>query len=152
MNLQVAGFLDHSTVNGEGFRSVLFLSGCHHHCPECHNEAMQNFAYGDTVPVETIIERILKNKPLIDGLTLSGGDPFEQVEGLIALLEMLKPHQLTIWAYTGYTYEALCKDPLRAPLLPYLNVLVDGPFISALKTTSEPYIGSSNQRVLVLKP
>ena len=152
MSLQVAGFLDHSTVNGEGFRSVLFLSGCRHNCPGCHNVAMQNFDYGDYLSTEEVAQKIVKNLPLIDGLTLSGGDPFEQIEGILSLLDYLKPYNLNIWAYTGYTYAELVKDPLKCKLLPYLNVLVDGPFLIHKKCNHLPYIGSSNQCILHLKP
>ena len=80
--LQVAGFLDHSTVNGEGFRSTLFLSGCRHNCPGCHNPETHDPNYGEAMPLTQILERIKKNTPLIDGVTLSGGDPFEQADGV----------------------------------------------------------------------
>ena len=90
MNLQVAGFLEHSTVNGEGFRSVLFVSGCYHNCPDCHNKEMQNFSYGEQTSIQTIYESILKNKPLLDGVTFSGGEPFEQSEALAHIAQLIK--------------------------------------------------------------
>lgn len=148
--LKVAGFLDHSTVNGEGFRSTLFLSGCHHHCPGCHNLDMQSFDYGDTLSHDTILAKIKKNLPIIDGVTLSGGDPFEQAESLYPLLVELKNLGLSIWAYTGYTYESLLKEQKYLALLPLIDVLVDGPFIEALRTDTKKYVGSSNQRILKL--
>ena len=77
MNLQVAGFLEHSTVNGEGLRTVLFVSGCSHACSGCHNEAMQDVNYGESLSITDIYKRILKNKPIIDGVTFSGGEPFD---------------------------------------------------------------------------
>lgn len=148
--LKVSGFLDHSTVNGEGFRSTLFLSGCHHGCPGCHNLDMQDFNYGDTLSLETILSKISKNLPIIDGVTLSGGEPFEQADSLHPLLLKLKALDLSIWVYTGYTYELLIKDQKFATLLPLIDVLVDGPFIEALKTDTKKYVGSSNQRILKL--
>lgn len=149
--LQVAGFLDHSTVNGEGFRSVLFLSGCPHACPGCHNAEMQDIHYGDLVESSTILERILKNKPLIDGITFSGGEPFEQAEALLSLAAAIKAAGLTLWCYTGYTYETLLLDPVKRDLLNLIDVLIDGPFILAQKEEHLPYRGSRNQRLLYLK-
>lgn len=148
--LKVAGFLEHSTVNGEGFRSVLFLSGCLHHCPGCHNPEMQSFEYGNDVPINVILAKIKKNLPLIDGITLSGGDPFEQATSLILLLKEVKALGLSIWAYTGYTYEQLLQEPKFKPMLELTDVLVDGPFIKALKTDTKKYVGSSNQRIFKL--
>lgn len=152
-HLQVAGFLEHSTVNGEGFRSVLFLSGCPHHCPGCHNLEMQNINYGENISYDLLFKRIEKVLPLIDGLTLSGGEPFMQAESLIPFVKLVKEKfHLSIWCYTGYTYEALCENPLYQELLTYIDVLVDGPFISALKNTNLKYRGSSNQRILKICP
>lgn len=148
--LQVAGFLDHSTVNGIGFRSVIFLSGCHHNCDDCHNGEMQDPLYGETLSSDIIYHRILKNKALIDGVTLSGGEPFEQAEALYGLLAALRKQKLSIWCYTGYLYENLLKDPEKAKLLPLIDVLVDGPFIVDYKDESLLYRGSSNQRFLKL--
>ena len=148
--LQVAGFLEHSTVNGEGFRSVLFLSGCSHACPGCHNAEMQDTTYGDVVDDHVILKSILKNQPLIDGVTFSGGEPFEQAESLISLAASIKAAGLNLWCYTGYTYEHLISSPIRKDLLKFIDVLIDGPFISALHDEHLRYRGSSNQRIIYL--
>ncbi|MGL5675471.1 MAG: anaerobic ribonucleoside-triphosphate reductase activating protein [Cellulosilyticaceae bacterium] len=146
----MAGFLDHSTVNGEGFRTTLFLSGCRHGCPGCHNPETQAFDYGEALPLGTLLSRIKKNLPLIDGVTLSGGDPFEQADAVYILLTQLKALHLSVWIYTGYTYEALLKNPSFAKLLPLIDVLVDGPYVASMHTDTLRYIGSSNQRILKL--
>lgn len=151
MTLQVAGFLEHSTVNGRGLRSVLFLAGCPHHCPGCHNEEMQAYDYGETVEVSEILNRLLKNKPLIDGITLSGGEPFEQCEALIPLVQSVKAQQLNVWCYTGYTYSQLLKDPKKQALLSLIDVLVDGPFMMTLKDPNLKFRGSSNQHLYALR-
>lgn len=150
MKLQVAGFLEHSTVNGIGLRSVLFLSGCPHHCPYCQNETMQNYDYGESIDDGIILSRILKNSPLLEGVTLSGGEPFEQAKALLPLVKAIKAHKLTLWCYTGYTYDELLQDPDKQQLLTYIDVLVDGPFINALKDENLKYRGSSNQHVYEL--
>ena len=82
MKLQVAGFLDNSLVNGTGVRSVLFVSGCKHDCKGCHNDAMQNYRYGDNVEVDKIYNRIKRNVPLNKGVTFSGGEPFDRAKEL----------------------------------------------------------------------
>ena len=151
MLLQVSGFLEHSTVNGEGFRSVLFVSGCYHHCPYCQNKAMQDFEYGESITIEEAFNRIYKNRPLIDGVTFSGGEPFEQCEPLIALSQKLKANDLTIWCYSGYTYDQLKSDPIKASLLKQIDVLVDGLFIETLADSNLKYRGSSNQHIYALE-
>lgn len=148
--LQVAGFLDHSTVNGEGFRSVLFLAGCPHHCPGCHNEVMQAYDYGEQITIATLLERITPLIPLIDGITLSGGEPFEQTLALLPFVKAIKALGLSIWCYTGYLYEDLAQDATHHLLLDYIDVLVDGPYVAHLKDETLKYCGSSNQRVLKL--
>lgn len=149
--LQVAGFLDNSNVNGEGLRSVVFLSGCHHDCPGCHNSDMQNPDYGESLDHSQIISRIESNMPIIRGLTISGGEPFLQCDKLLPLLKETKKRLLDIWVYTGYTYEELLENQAFKKVLPWIDVLVEGPFVQDLLTTDLPYIGSSNQRILKLK-
>ncbi len=149
-NLQVAGFLDNSAVNGDGLRSVVFLSGCHHHCPGCHNLDMQDPAYGENVSTEDILLRIENNMPLITGVTISGGEPFLQAAALLALLKKIKALKLNSWVYTGYTYSEICKNENFKLLLPWIDVLVDGPFQQELLTNDSPYVGSTNQNIIRL--
>lgn len=148
--LQVAGFLDHSTVNGDGFRSVIFLSGCQHHCKGCHNPEMQSPTYGDSIEIADLLSRIKKNLPIIDGVTLSGGDPLEQASSVLYLIKSIKEMGLSIWLYTGYTYEELQNNALFMEVLLSVDVLVDGPFLLDLKSDHLKYRGSSNQRILQL--
>ncbi|KHD37745.1 ribonucleoside-triphosphate reductase activating protein [Clostridium acetobutylicum] len=153
MELRVAGFLDNSMVNGEGLRSVLFLSGCRRRCPGCQNTDMQDFKYGESVPEEEIFNRIKSNVPIIKGVTFSGGDPLEQAEGLINISKEIKKLGLNIWCYTGYTYEEILKekDSNKLELLKYIDVLVDGEFKAELTENAPKYAGSSNQRIIRLK-
>lgn len=150
MKLQVAGFLDNSMVNGRGLRSVLFLSGCKHNCAECHNKAMQEFDYGDKVNIDDLLNRIKNNIPLINGVTFSGGEPFEQAKELQALAQKVKNEELNLWCYTGYTYEEILQsnDDHKIKLLKHIDVLVDGKFEKDLTEGSCKYAGSRNQRVI----
>ncbi|WP_423243355.1 anaerobic ribonucleoside-triphosphate reductase activating protein [Clostridium rectalis] len=153
--LQIAGFLDNSLVNGSGLRSVVFVAGCRHNCKGCHNLAMQDFKYGDNVNIKDVFFRIKKNIPLIKGVTFSGGEPFEQANGLKNLATMIKGEKLNIWCYTGYTFEYILKN-LKANdgwegLLYSIDVLVDGRFdINKMKDAIK-YTGSSNQRIIDVK-
>lgn len=150
MKLQVAGFLDNSLVNGKGLRSVVFLSGCRRNCKGCQNPCMQDFSYGDEVDSSEVLERIKSNIPLIKGVTFSGGDPFEQPQGVMELAKAVKELNLNVWCYTGYKYEELLEDKEKAELLKYIDVLVDGPFEESLMENAPKYAGSSNQRILEL--
>lgn len=151
-SLQVAGFLDNSLVNGEGLRSVLFVSGCRHNCHGCHNSAMQDFSYGDAVSLKEILGRIESNIPLIKGVTFSGGDPFEHAEALSELAGRIKGMGLNVWCYSGYTYEEIISsnDERKIELLKNIDVLVDGRFDASKKEGAPKYAGSSNQRVIKL--
>lgn len=149
-NLQVAGFLDNSAVNGEGLRSVVFLSGCTHQCLGCHNIDMQDPCYGESIPVSEIITRIKDNIPIINGVTISGGEPFLQGSALLPLLKQIKSLSLNCWVYTGYTHEEILDNKNFKQLLPWIDVLVDGRFEKELLTYDIPYIGSTNQRILRL--
>ncbi|MEA4826690.1 MAG: anaerobic ribonucleoside-triphosphate reductase activating protein [Clostridium sp.] len=153
MKLKVAGFLDNTMVNGKGLRSALFLSGCNHNCDECHNKEMQSFQYGDEVEIKEILNRIKSNVPLIKGVTFSGGEPFEQAQGLSILARFIKNEGLNIWCYTGYTLEEIVEsgDTCKLDLLSHIDILVDGKFEKNLVEGALKYTGSSNQRIIKLK-
>ena len=148
--LRVAGFLNNSSVNGIGLRSVLFLSGCHHACPYCHNTLMQDEDYGETIDINNILTTILKNEPIIDGVTISGGEPFLQAENLLPLIRLIKSNNLNIWIYSGYTYEELVLNKINVDILKLVDVLIDGRFIISKHDKNLLYRGSSNQRIISL--
>ena len=90
---------------------------------------------------------------LLDGITLSGGDPICQPEACLVLARAAHESRLNVWAYTGYTWEALLKenDPARMALLQEIDVLVDGPFVLAQKSLELKFCGSRNQRLIDVK-
>lgn len=95
------------------------------------------------------IDEILK---IIDenecNVTFSGGDPMEQAERLLPLAIAIRERGYTIWCYTGYTYEEILDNPRLAPLLAYIEVLVDGRFVADRRDISLRFRGSSNQRLI----
>ncbi len=136
-------------ANGEGIRVSLFVTGCTHRCPECFNEAYQDFNFGQEWTEETTAEliRYLK-RPEISGLTLLGGEPMQNLELTEILREIKNQVQKSIWIYSGYTFEQIVSNPERLALLRECDVLVDGLFVAALKDLRLRFRGSSNQRII----
>lgn len=141
-------------LDGEGIRYSIYLAGCTHRCPGCHNSESWDPTYGDPLTPERIDKMIheINNNPILDGITFSGGDPFYNPTEFLPLLQQFKKEtDQNIWCYTGYRYEKILSDPHRNPLLQYIDILVDGPFIQELYSPYLDFCGSSNQRILPLK-
>lgn len=137
-----------SIVDGPGLRTTIWTQGCRHKCPYCHNPKTNDFHGGYEASVESIVEEI-NNTKLQQGVTLSGGDPLEQVEACVEILKRIKYKD--IWCYTGYTFEEVFADEKKRKILPYLTVLVDGKFIYDKRNIDLSFKGSSNQRLIDVK-
>lgn len=136
-----------SIVDGPGIRYGVFVQGCPHRCPGCHNVKSQRPFAGKDKPIQEIYDDIMEH-PSTSGVTFSGGEPFEQPAGLAELGRMLKDKNVNIWCYTGYLYEDLLKKPEAVELLDVIDVLVDGPFVLEKKSMDCLYRGSTNQRLI----
>lgn len=139
-------------ANGPGIRTSIFVTGCTHNCKGCFNKEYQSFSYGDdwtNKETEKVIE-YLKDKN-VSGLTLLGGEPFQNVDGLLEVIKEVKNIKKDIWAYSGYTFEEIINDPKRLKLLEEVDVLVDGKFVEEKKNLKLRFRGSSNQRILDCK-
>ena len=153
--LRIAGYYHHSLVEGPGRRSCALVSGCDLGCPHCWVPHLHDPAGGAPVPVDRLADALLDPAYPRDGVSLLGGEPFQQPEGLLALVRALRargcPH---ILCYSGYTYEALRRRANRQPaigaVLDELDALIDGPYVAALAATGGPWTGSGNQRVIDL--
>ena len=145
--VRVAGRIAESILDGPGLRYVLFTQGCPHRCPGCHNPDTHDFGGGPPVVLRDILADIRRN-PLLRGVTFSGGEPFCQSEALIPLAAALKSLGYHLMAYTGYVWEDLARDSAASRLLPFLDMLVDGPFVAARRSLELRFRGSSNQRIL----
>ena len=149
--IRIFGTAPDSIVDGPGLRYAVFTQGCSHGCPGCHNPESHDPAAGTVVRIDDIVADIRKNG-LVGGVTLSGGDPFEQAEASAELARRVRELGHDVWTYTGYLYEDLAAsdDPAVQRLLAMTDVLVDGPFIEAKKSYQLVWKGSSNQRVIDL--
>lgn len=150
--MNIFGYIKESINEGDGLRSVLFVSGCHGMCEECHNPESWNFNYGSlfTSKVkERLIDDLVGN-PLLVGLTYCGGEPFLHPLELTKLSREIKDKlpNFNFWSYSGYTFEEILEDEQKLEFLKELDVLIDGKFINSKKDLTLKFRGSSNQRVI----
>ena len=149
--INLYGTAPDSIVDGPGLRYAVFVQGCTHHCPGCHNPESQPVVGGTPTAISDVLADIRANK-LITGVTLSGGEPFEQPAACAALARALKADGYNLWAYSGYLYEQLLAraeaEPAVAELLAIIDVLVDGPFVEGRKSYMLKWRGSDNQRLI----
>ena len=134
-------------VDGPGFRTSIYCAGCRHACPGCHNPQSWDFSGGRAMTTEEIM-RVIVADPYAN-VTFTGGDPMYQPEGFAELARAI--HERTekdIWCYTGFTFEQLLGNPRQRALLEQIDVLVDGPFVKALRNDELIFRGSSNQRII----
>jgi len=149
--IRVAGIINESIADGPGIRMVIFAQGCQHNCRGCHNPHTHSFDGGELVDIDKIISDLKKNS-LLDGVTLSGGDPFEQAKKFAVLANEVKKIGMNVITYTGYTYEQLVEYSLNRKgykeLLENTDMLVDGPFIMEERNLLLKFKGSNNQRII----
>ena len=145
--MRIAGLTQDSIVDGPGFRFTVFVQGCAHHCEGCHNPQTHDPAGGKDLTTDEIILEMRSN-PLTDGLTLSGGEPFDQSEDCLTLVRAARESGLNVWSYSGYLFEQLLADEKKSQLLKELDVLVDGPFVLSQRSLALAWRGSRNQRVI----
>ena len=140
-------------ANGEGVRVSLFVSGCPHHCKGCFNQELWNHNAGEAFNGDAMNKLLDACKPShIAGLSLLGGEPLDPknlmcVYSIAQVFKKQFPNK-TIWCYTGYRWETIN----HLPIMKYIDVLVDGQFVEGLKDPRLKFRGSSNQRIIMVKP
>lgn len=149
--INIAGIVDDSIVDGPGIRLTVFFQGCLHKCKNCHNPETWPMEGGYKISIDEIIKK-LKNNPLLQGITLSGGDPLYQIDGCLSLAKRIKNElpYLDIILYTGFTFEEILdmKNKNIKELLSFLDVIIDGPYVDELRDLTLKFRGSSNQRIV----
>jgi len=150
-SLRVFRIYHNSVVEGPGRRSVLQTAGCNIRCPGCHVPETHDLQGGVEMKVSGIIELLLapEGEPR-DGVTILGGEPFLQPNGLLALLQMLRQRGQQITLYTGHTLEQLNSRPEASiqQILALTDILIDGPFVKELSDNAGEWRGSTNQRII----
>ncbi len=144
-NLRVAHRVSRTTAEGPGTRYALWVQGCTIRCAGCCNPQMFDARGGAEIPVEALAAEIAT--AAVDGLTLLGGEPFEQAEACTALAQRVREGGGSVMIFSGYEREKLELDPLARALLAETDILVDGPFDHARPERTRRWIGSENQRV-----
>ncbi len=138
----------YSTVDGPGRRSVVQVAGCSIRCPGCYVPETHEAANGKSTEVVEIIAEILANRADHDGVTILGGEPFDQPAAIAELVTRLKDLDINIVVYTGYTLDTLLnkKDKRIENILKMTDLLIDGPYIREFGKRAGEYRGSTNQR------
>ena len=151
-SIRIAGRVRESIVDGPGIRYVIFTQGCPHACPGCHNPNTWPMEGGVDMRVSTLLSEIQRDA-LLQGITLTGGEPFLQAGALAVLAESVRAGGLDVWIYTGYTWEELldAPNPEWLMLLAQTDILVDGRFEQSLKSYGLRFRGSANQRLIDVK-
>lgn len=153
-NIRLSGIAYESLVNGPGMRRVFFAQGCKHNCKGCFNPDTHDFNGGEDRNMDELIEAVLEN-PMLRGVTFSGGDPWEQAEKFAYMAEIFKNNNLSVWCYTGYTYEYILEHKTERQgwndLLNNIDVLVDGRFEEENMKEGLKFRGSYNQRIIDVK-
>lgn len=151
MKIKIAGTTLGSIVDGPGIRLTVYTQGCNHHCKGCHNPETWDINGGSYMDTEDIFN-ILTKDPLYDGITFSGGDPFEQAEPLAQLAKKIHNETLLdVIAFTGYLFEDLVKNNRFINLLKECDYIIDGRFDEDKKSYELLFRGSSNQRFIDVK-
>lgn len=158
--LYYSGIEPCDVLNGEGFRTVIWVSGCSMGCKGCFNPSTHNPYYGQEYTQETedyILECL--SKDYIDGITITGGNPLEDynldtVLNLVNKIRLLMPEK-TIWLYSGFTWDEIFIEWItdknqskRRKIITQCDILVDGKYIDSQKDTSLYWRGSKNQKVI----
>lgn len=152
--IRLYGLEPESIVDGAGYRTAIFVQGCPHHCKGCHNPGSHD-ANGGTIWTLDEIEAKFSNHPLLDGITLTGGEPFTQPAQCAALARSAHAMGQNVWTYSGYTLEQLYEMSLEnadmKALLDETDVLIDGLFVLEQRSLDLLFRGSRNQRLIDMR-
>lgn len=150
-DIYISGIKHDSIVDGDSLRNVIFISGCWWSCEGCHNPSTHNPLGGAKMSITEVVKDVLSDD---NDITLSGGDPLTyQINSTIELLKQIKNKKadVNIWCYTGYKWEDMINVPKIQTALKYIDVIVDGKYISSLKSDNMRFKGSVNQRIIAVK-
>lgn len=134
-----------TTVDGPGFRTSIYMAGCDHRCPGCHNPDSWKFDNGEPISLSRIMDIVREEE---FNVTLTGGDPLYYPEKVKKIVDEVLKEGLTVWIYTGFTWEEIQDDPVMADAVANAEAVVEGRYIEELRNPDLPFRGSSNQRII----
>jgi len=154
MDLSIGAMRERSLAEGPGERFAIWVQGCSIQCPSCFNPHFWNPKFGTNKSVSSLVKQILDAylcNTLLEGITLLGGEPFEQPKSLGEVAREVKSFGLSVMVFTGYTLEELEDQShpdfkSRKKFLKYIDLLVDGPYEAESIDLERPWVGSKNQR------
>lgn len=144
MKINIHQLEKNSTLLGPDKRYLIWLQGCDKDCKGCMSQLSRDLNIFHYMEVDDLVEDILKQD--VEGITISGGEPFLQVPALTELVKKVKEKGLGVIVYTGYLYESIAD----LEVMNYIDVLIDGPYVEELNMNNDALRGSSNQRVIAL--
>ena len=151
MNIRVHQILTGSIANGPGIRNVVWFQGCTLNCPGCFNPQTHSDTEGYMISAGDLSSRLLSHSIPCDGITISGGEPFQQADGLLELVRELKERNAPpILVFSGYTFHQLKQTPNFSVCLPFIDALISGPYRPHEKPAFERFCSSSNQELHIL--
>lgn len=149
--IRIAGIVEDTVVDGPGLRLCIYTQGCPHRCKGCQNPTSHSYFDGVWLDPDTIVKTFETNT-LLDGVSFSGGEPFEQPTVLGRLAKKIKELGKDVWCWTGYRFEYLLDNSgetfLYMDLLEQCDILIDGKFKEEQKNSDLLWRGSSNQRII----
>lgn len=147
--LYVADIVENTIVDGIGFRTSIYLSGCDIRCVGCHNKELWDISSGHVMEINEVYEKITGS---FTNITFIGGEPMMQAESLALIADMIKNNtSKDIWIYSGHTYEEIIDNQTYFNLLKFCDVLVDGKFDNNFFQNNLRFRGSTNQRIIDIK-
>ena len=150
MTINILDIVPGTSVDGPGLRTAVYMAGCSHRCPGCHNPDSWDCSAGRAMTIDEIVRIAAENGFPV---TLTGGDPLHNPDAVIAIADALKPLDLgDIWLYTGFTWEQIAAGKKLMDAVVKVDVVVDGPFIEAKRDLSLRFRGSANQRIILVGP
>ncbi|MEZ4776107.1 MAG: 4Fe-4S single cluster domain-containing protein [Bacteroidia bacterium] len=144
--MNIAHIEEQSFIYGPGCRFVIWVQGCSIHCKGCWNKNMWSFKPQNLVSVTELINKIKQESDLIEGITLLGGEPLDQLEEVLQLLVECGKMNLSTMLFTGYEINEIY-DKGFSSILDSCDILITGRYVESKRTLNHQWIGSTNQEI-----
>ena len=150
MGIRIHELLRGSCANGPGTRNVVWFQGCTLGCPGCFNPLTHDPNGGKELSAEEVCHFLLSPDQSCDGITISGGEPFQQPEGLLELLQLLTVSRTPpVLVFSGYPYAIIQQTPSFSACLPYIDALICGPYRADVPPAYDRFCSSGNQELII---